>query len=186
MKFIDEAKIFIAAGNGGNGNASFRREKYEPEGGPDGGDGGRGGNVFVVADLLVDVAPAVVGRTDLDHQIGRDRHVTGGQRPLRNVGVAVETDIRAAHGVGVALGDDGRVVGQDVTKVMLTGEQHQLERSDSTNLTMTRHRCWHFDDPSSNEFDRAIDVIKLQKLFRSQVRDDGGCGGHDGCRRQRG
>jgi GTPase len=50
MKFIDEAKIFIAAGNGGNGNASFRREKYEPEGGPDGGDGGRGGNVFVVAD----------------------------------------------------------------------------------------------------------------------------------------
>jgi GTP-binding protein len=50
MKFIDEAKIFIAAGNGGNGNASFRREKYEPEGGPDGGDGGRGGNVFVIAD----------------------------------------------------------------------------------------------------------------------------------------
>ena len=50
MKFIDEAKIFIAAGDGGNGNASFRREKYEPEGGPDGGDGGRGGNVFVVAD----------------------------------------------------------------------------------------------------------------------------------------
>jgi GTP-binding protein len=50
MKFIDEAKIFIAAGDGGNGNASFRREKYEPEGGPDGGDGGRGGSVYVVAD----------------------------------------------------------------------------------------------------------------------------------------
>ena len=50
MKFIDEAKIFIAAGDGGNGIASFRREKYEPEGGPDGGDGGRGGSVYVVAD----------------------------------------------------------------------------------------------------------------------------------------
>ncbi|WP_153111453.1 Obg family GTPase CgtA [Propionivibrio limicola] len=50
MKFIDEAKIYVAAGAGGNGVASFRREKYEPEGGPDGGDGGRGGSVYVVAD----------------------------------------------------------------------------------------------------------------------------------------
>ena len=50
MKFIDEAKIYVAAGNGGNGVVSFRREKYEPEGGPNGGDGGRGGSVFVVAD----------------------------------------------------------------------------------------------------------------------------------------
>ncbi len=50
MKFIDEAKIYVAAGDGGNGVASFRREKYEPEGGPDGGDGGRGASVYVVAD----------------------------------------------------------------------------------------------------------------------------------------
>ena len=50
MKFIDEAKIYVAAGDGGNGVASFRREKYEPEGGPSGGDGGRGGSVHVVAD----------------------------------------------------------------------------------------------------------------------------------------
>ena len=50
MKFIDEAKIFVAAGNGGNGVATFRREKYEPEGGPNGGDGGRGGSVYFVAD----------------------------------------------------------------------------------------------------------------------------------------
>ena len=50
MKFIDEAKIYIAAGDGGNGVASFRREKYEPEGGPDGGDGGRGGSVYAIAD----------------------------------------------------------------------------------------------------------------------------------------
>ncbi|RIY32771.1 Obg family GTPase CgtA, partial [Psittacicella gerlachiana] len=50
MKFIDEAIITIEAGDGGNGIASFRREKYVPDGGPDGGDGGDGGNVYLVAD----------------------------------------------------------------------------------------------------------------------------------------
>jgi len=49
MKFIDEAIINVRAGNGGNGMASFRREKYIPKGGPDGGDGGSGGNVFLIA-----------------------------------------------------------------------------------------------------------------------------------------
>lgn len=50
MKFVDEARMDVAAGNGGNGCVSFRREKYIPFGGPDGGDGGDGGDVWVVAD----------------------------------------------------------------------------------------------------------------------------------------
>ena len=50
MKFIDEATIKIFAGDGGNGVATFRREKYEPMGGPSGGDGGRGGSIIVEAD----------------------------------------------------------------------------------------------------------------------------------------
>lgn len=50
MKFIDEARIEVQAGKGGDGAASFRREKYIPRGGPDGGDGGRGGSIFAVAD----------------------------------------------------------------------------------------------------------------------------------------
>jgi GTP-binding protein len=58
--FIDQAKIWVKAGDGGNGCLSFRREKYIPKGGPDGGDGGRGGNVYFEAvenlDTLLDFA----------------------------------------------------------------------------------------------------------------------------------
>ncbi|HIF9461939.1 TPA: Obg family GTPase CgtA [Photobacterium damselae] len=50
MKFVDEAVIRVDAGDGGNGVVSFRREKYVPKGGPDGGDGGDGGDVYLVAD----------------------------------------------------------------------------------------------------------------------------------------
>ncbi len=51
--FVDEANVTLRAGNGGNGCASFRREKFVPNGGPDGGDGGRGGDVYAVGDSNV-------------------------------------------------------------------------------------------------------------------------------------
>ena len=48
--FVDKARISIKAGNGGNGLVSFRRDKYVPDGGPDGGDGGKGGSIIFKAD----------------------------------------------------------------------------------------------------------------------------------------
>ncbi|MES2215409.1 MAG: GTPase ObgE [Pseudomonadota bacterium] len=53
MQFIDEARIFIKSGNGGNGCVSFRREKYVDMGGPNGGDGGRGGSIVIEADSSI-------------------------------------------------------------------------------------------------------------------------------------
>ena len=68
MKFIDEAKIQVHAGKGGDGSAAFRREKFVPRGGPSGGDGGRGGSVWAVADrninTLVDYRFARIHRAE--------------------------------------------------------------------------------------------------------------------------
>ena len=49
--FIDKAKIFITAGRGGDGCISFRREKFVPLGGPDGGNGGKGGDIYIETDI---------------------------------------------------------------------------------------------------------------------------------------
>ena len=66
MKLVDEAEILVTAGNGGNGCVGFRREKFIPLGGPDGGDGGSGGSVWLLADEnLNTLADAAGGRSNL-------------------------------------------------------------------------------------------------------------------------
>lgn len=80
MKFVDEAEIRVEAGDGGNGKASFRREKYIPFGGPDGGDGGDGGSVYLVAtenvNTLVDFRYHSVHRAQRGEN-GGSRNCTG-------------------------------------------------------------------------------------------------------------
>jgi GTP-binding protein len=83
MKFIDEARIEVAGGRGGDGCASFRREKFIPKGGPDGGDGGRGGSVWVLADrnlnTLIDYRyTRRFAATNGEHGRGADCYGAGG------------------------------------------------------------------------------------------------------------
>ena len=80
MQFCDEAVIKVKAGSGGNGSPSFRREKYIPKGGPDGGNGGRGGNMIVEADENMNTLASFLGKKHFkadDGKSGLGRQQTG-------------------------------------------------------------------------------------------------------------
>ncbi len=82
--FVDEAEIFVIAGDGGNGCIAFRREKFVPRGGPSGGDGGDGGGVFIVADESFNTLQHLAGRHHWraergGHGSGNDRHGKNGK-----------------------------------------------------------------------------------------------------------
>ena len=84
MRFFDEASIEVIAGDGGNGVVSFRREKYVPRGGPDGGDGGRGGSIWAIADeninTLIDYRYARIHRAKRgEHGRGADKYGRGAE-----------------------------------------------------------------------------------------------------------
>ena len=76
--FIDEVRIYVKAGDGGNGCLAFRREKYVPRGGPSGGDGGRGGDVSLVANEHVNTLLHL--RYNPEHKAERGRHGEGSNR----------------------------------------------------------------------------------------------------------
>lgn len=107
MKFIDEATIQVHAGKGGDGAASFRREKYIPKGGPDGGDGGRGGSIWAEADrninTLVDYRYARIHRAR-NGQPGRGSDCNGRGADDIVLRVPVGTVIRDVES-GELLGD---------------------------------------------------------------------------------
>jgi GTP-binding protein len=82
MKFLDQAKIYIRSGNGGAGSVSFRREKFIPNGGPDGGDGGKGGDVWITAmdglNTLIDFRYQQHFKAQTGHH-GQGRQMHGGK-----------------------------------------------------------------------------------------------------------
>lgn len=111
---FDEARIFVKAGDGGNGIVAFRREKFMPMGGPSGGSGGRGGDVVLVADTslqtLIDFKQRAYFKAERGgHGGGSDRHGANG-KPLR-IQVPVGTVVREEDGALIA---DLTVEGQEV------------------------------------------------------------------------
>ena len=106
MQFIDEVRITVEAGDGGRGCMSFRREKYVPRGGPDGGDGGHGGDVVMVADpqltTLLDLRYQKLYRAKRGvHGRGKDQHGKRGEDMV--IAVPVGTIVRdAANGETLA------------------------------------------------------------------------------------
>ena len=88
MKFVDEAVIEVHAGKGGDGVASFRREKFVPRGGPDGGDGGRGGSIYAIADRNIN--------TLIDYRYARIHRAKNGEK-----GMGADCYGRAAPDIGV-------------------------------------------------------------------------------------
>ena len=95
MKFLDQAKVYIKAGNGGNGCVSFRREAYVEFGGPNGGDGGRGGHVYAEAveglNTLIDFRYQQHYRGERGvHGMGSQRHGRTGEDKLLKVPVGTQ------------------------------------------------------------------------------------------------
>lgn len=111
MRCFDRAKIYVKAGDGGNGVVAFRREKYVPFGGPSGGSGGLGGNVFVEADTAMN--SLLPFRKQVHFRAGRGNHGKGSSRHGANgtdivVKVPVGTIIRAADGQDI--GGQGEIL----------------------------------------------------------------------------
>lgn len=115
MKFIDEATIKVYAGDGGNGIATFRREKYEPMGGPSGGDGGKGGSVYAVADrninTLVDYRYTRTFRAQRGEN-GRkqEQYGAGGDDMVLRMPVGTVISDKATGQTIVDLAEDGQKV----------------------------------------------------------------------------
>jgi GTP-binding protein len=98
--FIDRIRVFAQAGNGGRGSVSFRREKFVPKGGPDGGDGGRGGDVILRADRHVDnlsnlFYEPIIKAKNGGHGMGKKMH--GRSAPPKIVRVPVGTIVWQAE-----------------------------------------------------------------------------------------
>ena len=114
MKFVDEAYIEIAAGDGGNGAATFRHEKYKEFGGPDGGDGGRGGHVYAVADVNLN--------TLIDYRYSRRHEAQRGENGMGNdMFGAAGKDITLRLPVGTIISDEE--TGEVLHELLTPGEK---------------------------------------------------------------
>jgi GTP-binding protein len=120
--FVDEARLTVSSGNGGSGCVGYRREKFVPRGGPDGGDGGRGGDVVFVADGNLNTLLAFRYRREFSADRGRDG---GGKRKTGAAG----SDLEIRVPVGTTICDEDAEAGTEpVADLSLDGLRFVVAR----------------------------------------------------------
>ena len=171
MHFLDQAKIYVKSGGGGPGAVSFRREKYEPEGGPNGGDGGRGGSVYVVADRNLN--------TLIEYRYTRkflaQRGENGGSGDCYGKGgsdtITVKVGVTPVNDAPVIVGKNGAPLGDDVsvTPEEDTPVSGKLDAADPDGDTLTLS-CTDSDLKAAYRVLRAIMDYGYEHAQPSRVR----------------
>jgi GTP-binding protein len=152
--FVDRIKVFARAGDGGRGSVSFRREKFVPKGGPDGGDGGRGGDIILRADPHVDnlsslfYEPIIKAKSG-GHGMGKKMY--GRAAPDKIVKVPVGTVVYRSHG------PSGVVAGP-------AEDTEREERSERSTPTESRGRLLNAQRPTFNSEAEGSDNTEGQAL----------------------
>lgn len=150
---LDLIQLSLQAGNGGDGRVSFRREKYVPKGGPDGGDGGDGGSIFVIGDKNLNTLQSFAGKTTFRAESGE----IGGK--ARKSGKKGE-DLYLHVPLGTVVWEVTQVSGQDVSRQKLD-TMHASEKQESEQRIVRQKEL------------KSIDTRKLSKQKIIEILEDG-------------
>ncbi len=156
--FLDQIQLRVAAGHGGAGAMSFRREKFAPEGGPDGGDGGKGGSVFLRANRALNTLNPYRSKRDFTAERGRQ-----GEGCMRHGKDALDIWLEVPLGTVVKDGDTGEVLAE----LLADGEEVCVARGGrgglgNTNFKSSTNRTPRHHQPGEEGEERSLDLeLKL-------------------------
>jgi GTP-binding protein len=156
--FLDQVQLRLAAGHGGSGAMSFRREKFAPEGGPDGGDGGRGGSIFLRANRALNTLNPYRSKRDFAAERGRQ-----GEGCMRHGKDGLDMWLEVPMGTVVKDGDTGEVLAE----LLSPGEEVCVARGGrgglgNTNFKSSTNRTPRHHQPGEDGEERNLDLeLKL-------------------------
>ena len=156
--FLDQVQLRVAAGHGGAGAMSFRREKFAPEGGPDGGDGGKGGSIFLTANRALNTLNPYRSKRDFAAERGRQ-----GEGCMRHGRDGVDIMLEVPLGTLVKDGDTGEVLAE----LLGHGESVCVARGGrgglgNTNFKSSTNRTPRHHQPGEEGEERSLDLeLKL-------------------------
>jgi len=156
--FLDQVQLRLAAGHGGSGAMSFRREKFAPEGGPDGGDGGRGGSIFLRANRALNTLNPYRNKRDFAAERGRQ-----GEGCMRHGKDGLDMWLEVPLGTVVKDGDTGEVLAE----LLSPGEEVCVARGGrgglgNTNFKSSTNRTPRHHQPGEDGEERNLDLeLKL-------------------------